>query len=84
MKRYFAGQANVNELVTSHASPQILFFVDDCHLCTEGQYDRESEDSGSFLYWGLGWKGCVASGVNHSSRAQQGTAEPGASDFPRA
>lgn len=57
VKRYFAGQGNVNELVTSHASPQIPFYVDDCHLCSEGQYDRESEDSGSFLYWELGVEG---------------------------
>lgn len=57
MKRYFAGQANVNELVTPHASPQILFFVDDYHLCSEGQYDRESEDRGLFLHWGLGMEG---------------------------
>lgn len=35
--------------------------------------DRESEDSGLGLHWGC--KGWVASGVNHSSRAQQGTAE---------
>jgi len=53
VKKHFVGQANVNELVTSHATPQIPFFMDDYHLCSEGQYDRESEDS-SLLHESLG------------------------------
>lgn len=37
VKRYFAGQADVNELVTSNATAQMQVFVDDCHWCSEGQ-----------------------------------------------
>lgn len=81
VKRYFAGQANVNELVTSLACPWILVLVDYYRLCSAGRCDV---DSGQWFVLCWGWKGCVDSGVNHSSRAQQGTAEPGASDFPRA